>query len=59
MVADRTYTRVADPARDAAWQKWVAEQDYRVGEWERDCAREAFMAGWEARKRAHYSGDVS
>jgi hypothetical protein len=30
-----------------------------VGEWERDCAREAFMAGWEARKRAHYSGDVS
>lgn len=59
---DRTYARVANPAREAAWQKWEAEQDlegYRMSTMERECARAAFMAGWEARKRAVYNGDAS
>jgi hypothetical protein len=58
---DRTVSR-AYPVRDVALLEWEAEQDregYKMSPMERACARAAFIAGWEARKRAQYSGEVS
>lgn len=37
--------------RDAEWRTWVAEQDedgYRMNIMEKQCARAAWNAGWEA-----------
>ena len=47
------------PARSKAWREyrntscvdWIPRDD--------EIARAAFIAGWEARKRAQYSGDAS
>jgi hypothetical protein len=47
------------PARSKAWREyrntgcvdWIPRDD--------EIARAAFTAGWEARKRAQYSGDAS
>lgn len=45
------------PARSAAWRAW---RDVACADWtprDEDIAKVSFVAGWDARKRAQYSGD--
>jgi hypothetical protein len=46
-------------ARDAAWHEWATQALCIATKEELAFARAVFIAGWEARKRAQYSGDAS
>jgi hypothetical protein len=59
MEAAREPVPKSHPARFRAWQEYCNKVDANWIPHDHEAARAAFVAGWEARKRAQYSGDAS
>ena len=59
VISERPPVSRSHPARFAAWRKYCDEACAMWTPRDSEVAKAAFIAGWEARKKAQYTGEAS